>query len=125
MHDGVDWPQEQIPDRDDMFMRAHWMFFRARHLQPGVFRSHDGGMSADWDKYSSAEETRQRAKTPQDNAVISLSAGSIRNINTLNVQHTPEPTNRAHSDVTGFPEGEDFTEIRVLLLAASNIVIAL
>ena len=125
MSDGVNWQVEHIPDDADVFMRAHSVFFRKRVLQPGVFRPHDGGMSVDWDKYSSPEDTRQRAANPQANAVISLPVGGIRNIDNLEVEHTPEPTNRAHSDVVGLPEGEDLTEVRTLLLAASNVVIGL
>ena len=98
-------------------------------MQPGVFRSHDGGMSVDWEKYSSPEETRQRSQIPQDNAVICLPVAKIRNISNLDVEHTPDHTpesmNRAHSDVVGFPEGEDLTEVRTLLLAASSLVIRL
>jgi hypothetical protein len=124
MPDGVDWPVEHIPDDDDVFMRAHRVFFnRKRVLQPGVFRPHDGGMSVDWEKYSSPEETRQRAANPRENAVICLPVAEIRDISNLDVKHTPESMNRAHSDVTGLPEGEDLTEVRTLLLAASSLVI--
>lgn len=129
MVDGIDWQAEHIPDDADVFMRAHSMFFRRRVLQPGVFRPHGGSMSVDWDKYSSPEETRRRAANPQENAVISLSVDGIRHIGSLDVEHTPdrnpESMNRAHSDVIGIPEGEDLTEVRTLLLAASNIVIGL
>jgi hypothetical protein len=129
MPDGVNWSIEHIPDDADVFMRAHSMFFRRRVLQPGVFRPHYGSMSVDWDKYPSPEDTRQRAVNPQENAVIALPVGEIRNIGHLDVKHTPDHTpesmNRAHSDVVGIPEGEDLTEVRTLLLAASNIVIGL
>jgi hypothetical protein len=130
MPDGVNWPIEHIPDDADVFMRAHSMFFnRRRVLQPGVFRPHYGSMSVDWDKYSSPEDTRQRAANPQKNAVIALPVDGIRHIGNLEVEHTPdlspESMNRAHSDVVGLPEGEDLTEVRTLLLAASNIVIGL
>jgi len=130
MPDGVNWQVEIIPDDADVFMRAHRTFFnRKRELQPGVFRPRDGGMSVDWDKYSSPEATRQRAPKPQENAVISLAVSGIRRIGNLDVKHTPDETaelmNRAHSDVVGFPEGEDLTEVRTLLLAASSIVLGL
>lgn len=78
MPDGVNWEAEHIPDDADVFMRAHRMFFRKRVLQPGVFWPHGGSMSVDWDKYSSPDDTRQRAQKPQDNAVISLPVGGIR-----------------------------------------------
>jgi|SRR5260221_5182231 len=125
MSDGVSWHVEHVPDDADVFMRAHSAFFRRRVLQPGVFRPHNGSMSVDWDKYSSPEATRQRAVNPKDNAVISLPVIGIRSIGNLRVEHAPEPMNRAHSDVLGLPEGEDLTEVRILLLVASNIVIGL
>ena len=125
MPDDIDWQTEHIPDEDDVFMRAHRMFFKKGALQPGVFRSHGAGMSADWEKYSSPEETRQRSQIPQENAVICLPVAKIRNIGNLGVEHTPQPMNRAHSDVVGFPEGEDLTEVRTLLLTASSLGIRL
>jgi hypothetical protein len=39
--------------------------------------------------------------------------------------HTPEAMNRAHSDVIGLPGREALTEVRILLLGASNLVIRL
>jgi hypothetical protein len=125
MPDTVDWLVEHIPDHDDVFMRAHRDFFRGRRLQPGVFRPHGGGMSVDWEEYSSPEGTLQRAKDPQANAVICLLVAEIRDIKDLDVKHAPEPANRAHSNVVGFPEGEDLTEVRTKLLTASSVIIAL
>jgi hypothetical protein len=125
MPDGINWQVEYVPADADVFMRAHRVFFRKRVLQPGVFKPHDGGMSVDWEKYSSPEDTRQRGKIPQDNAVICLPVAGIRDIRNLDVKHTPEPLNRAHSDVVGLPEGEDLTEARALLLDASSVVIGL
>ena|ERR1700722_3857896 len=126
----VVWQVEHIPDESDTYMRAHRMYFRGRTLQPGVFRTHDGGMSVDWDKYSTPEETRQRSKNPLDNAVIRLPVVGIRDIDNLEAKHTPDQTtgyeNRAHSDVVGIPDGgEDLTEVRALLLDISKIAIAL
>lgn len=126
MADGLAWPVEQIPDRDFVYMRVHSKFFHDDELQPGVFRNHDGGMSVDWDKYASPEETKKRAKTPNDNAVMSLPVGGIRGIDSLRVEHRPEPDNRAHAEVFGFPNGgEQLTEIRLLLLRISVVVIPL
>ena len=120
------WPVEQIPDCDFIYMRAHFKFFHHEELQPGVFRSHDGGMSANWDRYASPDETRKQAKNPNDNAVIRMPVGGVRKIDSLRVDHTPEPGNRAHAEVTGFPDSaEEITEIRVLLLRISVVVIPL
>ena len=51
-------------------------------------------MSADWNKYSTPEETRQRAKKPSENGVIVLLVGGIQGIPDLKVRHVPEPTNK-------------------------------
>jgi hypothetical protein len=124
MADDVRWQIEDIPDQDSVYMRAHRTYFRDGMLQPGVFKMHDGGMSVDWEKYSSAQNTRQRAKDPPANAVISLPVIDIRGIGSLDVRHTPEPDNRAHSDVIGLPDvREDLTEIRMLLLNVSKVAI--
>jgi hypothetical protein len=124
----VTWQTEHIPDDDHVYMRAHRMHFRNGGLQPGVFRPHGGGMSVDWEKYSSPRQTRQRAANPPENAVLEMSVGGIRGIQTLEVLHTPDSSNsnRAHSDILRLPEdGEDLTEARVLLLDLSSIVLAL
>lgn len=124
MANDVTWDVEHIPGEDSVYMRAHRDFIRAGVLQPGVFRQHDHGMSVDWEKYSSASDTRQRAKNPPDNAVIELLVGRIRLINALDVKHNPEPTNRAHSNVVGLPsDGEDLTEARTLLLGLSTVIL--
>ena len=126
MGDELTWPIEEIPDSDSVFMRAHRGHFRNGELQPGVFRAHGSGMSVNWAKYSSAEETRQQAtKKPEDNAVISILVAGIRKIGVLRVEHSPEPSNRAHSDVLGLENREHLTEARILLLRIKTIVIPL
>ncbi len=130
MADCLDWEIEHIPDEDDAFMRAHSDHFRKGDLQPSVFRVRDGGMSVDWAKYSTPEQTRQRANQPLQNAVISLPVLKIRGISGLDVRHAPtvapEPLNRAHSNVLGIPDsGVQLTKTRALLLDVSNVLIAL
>jgi hypothetical protein len=129
MADSIDWKAEYIPGDADTYMRAHRTYFRGPKLLPGVFKSRDGGMSVDWEKYSTPEETRQRSTSnPLDNAIISLPVVGVRGIRNLDVKHTPdhESANRAHSDVLGIPDGgEDLTEIRVSLLDISRVVISL
>lgn len=119
------WAIEAIPDTDLVFMRAHRQFFRSGELKPGVFRAQEGGMSVNWDKYASAEETKRQARiNPDNNAVLAMSVAGIRGIGTLLVEHTPEPENRAHSDVNGLPEdAERLTQIRVFLLRIAVIAI--
>jgi len=127
MADGLAWPIEVIPDDDSVLMRAHRVHFLSGELAPGVFRSHDGGMSVNWVKYASPELTKRQATgNPDDNAVIRLQVLSIRRISDLRVEHSPERANRAHSEVRGLPTNkEQLTEVRVLLLRTTEIAIPL
>src|ERR1700733_5373199 len=95
------WDIENIPDGDFVFMRAHKTDFKNGELNPGVFRDRKGGMSTDWEKYSTAEQSRNRAIVPDDNSIIKLSVAGIRNIEKLSVIHEPLPDNRAHAEVFG------------------------
>ena len=83
-------------------------------------------MSVNWDKYASTEDTRQQAKNPNQNAVVRMPVDAIRRISPLKVKHTPDPANRAHSEVFGFSNKEEqLTEIRVLLRRIAEVVIPL
>lgn len=68
-------------------------------------------MSTDWAKYSTPEESRNRANRPEDNGVVEMRVGDVRAIPGLTVEHTPIPLNRSHTDVFG----PKTTETRVLL----------
>jgi hypothetical protein len=116
---------EEIPDADSVFMRVHRDFIRNGDLLPGAFKSQDGGMSVDWSKYASREDAKRRAKVPADHAVVSLLVGGIRKIDDLDVKHTPEPDNRAHSEVDLADNREQLTEVRFLLNRLAAIVIPL
>lgn len=130
MADQLEWPVEEIPDHDLVFMRAHQMYFRGGELAPGVFQSQDGSMSVNWERYASAEDTRRQARTPKDNAVISLLVGGMRQIE-LRVQHTPvqnvsgEANNRAHSDVYLPNDREELVRVRLLLRRLAKIALPL
>jgi len=104
---GEPWPKEDVPDADALFMRVHRQFVVGGQLQPGAFRDQGGTMSTDWAKFSTAHQTRQRAKNPSHNSVISLVAGAIRKV-PLGVEHSPdhELDNRAHTDVIGTKTSE-------------------
>jgi hypothetical protein len=113
------WASEEIPDTDRLYMRVHQnLLHRDGRPIPGAFIDHGGGMSTDWERYSTPEETRQRARKPQDNAVISLLAGEVRRIPDQIVRHAPLPENRAHTDVIG----EKTAEVRVLFLRLYQLV---
>jgi hypothetical protein len=119
---------EQIPDEDSVYFRAHSTHFRGDDLQPGVFqeKGSDGCMSVDWERYSSCYESRNRSKIPNQNAILEMRVGDIRQINPLSVEHRPFPENRAHSGVVGLPRnGEDLTEVRMLLLKIAPVVLGL
>ena len=116
---------EEIPDADSVFMRAHRNLLRNGAIVPGVFRAQGAGMSVDWSKYASPEDTRQRARKPLDNAILAMIAGDIRGTAGLPVNHSPEPENRAHADVILPENGEDLTEARIKLGRIASIAIPL
>lgn len=121
MADALDvWAVEPIPDTDTLYMRAHKNYFFDGMLAPGVFRDREGAMSTDWCKYSTAEETQMRARSPKDNSVVQFPASSVRAI-PLTVEHTPDVAgkNRAHSDVIG----EKTTEVRIKLHRVTTIAL--
>jgi hypothetical protein len=113
---------EQIPDPDRIFMRVPTQWLPARQLHPGVFRETEGAISVDWERYSSAQQTRDRARNPSQNGVIALVTGHVRGIEALSVEHEPIRSNRAHSGIHGLtqpgslPAEESKTKRRTLLL---------
>ncbi len=129
MADNVTWQVEQILDGCVVYMGAHRIYYRNGNLQPGVFRVREGdGISVDWEKYSTAEETRQRSKGLEDNAAIRLPVGDVRKTKPLRVEHSPdvERNNRAHGDILGLPSDKpDLTETRLVLLELAVTAIGL
>ena len=119
-----DWPVEDIPDADFLYYRLHKSYARDDNPIPlGAFKDRGGGMSTDWSKYASPEETRERAPKPEENGVVALHVGKVRSV-PLDVTHSPDKknNNRAHTDVIG----EKTTEARVKLgRAVKEMVIAL
>lgn len=100
------WPPEFIPDDHDLFMRVHRLWTKNGIAMPGAFQNRDGGMSTDWAQYSTADQTRGRGRNPADNGVVEMRVGSVRVLPNQRVEHTPEPTNRAHTDVFGEKDAE-------------------
>jgi hypothetical protein len=103
----ITWPKEAIPDEDHLFMRVHYKWTDGGIPIPGAFRDHNGGMSTDWEKYSTPQNTQQRGRKPDENGVIKMRVQKIRAIANQSVHHTPvqntppKPDNRAHTDVVG------------------------
>lgn len=118
----IDWQPEQIPNQDHLFMRVHKTWRKADgSLALSAFKDHGGGMSTDWQKYATPQETRRRAKQPADNAVVTLHVGSVRQLPEQQVEHTPdiERNNRAHTDVFGKKD----EEVRMKLRRIAEVVI--
>lgn len=113
----TDWHVEEIPDSDSLFYRVHETYLNGeKKIPPAAFRLRGGGMSTDWSRYSSAERQRLRATVPEENGVVTLPAGEVREHPALVVVHTPRQDNRAHADVMGIPlKGAEKTAVRLYL----------
>lgn len=113
------WPIEAIPDEDNLFMRVHKNFVHKGNLKPKVFQERGDGdeksMSTNWEKYSTAQETRDSSNVPADNGVIIFMVDNLRK-NNLTVTHAPLDDNQAHTDVNGLPDDLKDVEIRNKLL---------
>ena len=104
-----DWPAEDIPDPDSLFYRVAvgWLRPGESRVAPGVFKENKGSISSDWEKYSTAAQTRSRQGRPERFAVIRMVAGLVREIDGLTVLHSPiqnidgQLDNRAHASVFG------------------------
>ena len=116
------WAVEEIPDKDALFMRVHKTWFKTgAGISLKAFQNRAGGMSTDWSRYSTAHETRERARRPGDNAVVQMITGEVRQVPGQHVQHSPVPANRAHTDV----RGEKDEQARVLLGRLAAVVLPL
>jgi hypothetical protein len=102
---------EFIPDGDRLYYRVHASYYPDGELRPGVFHDVEGGMSVDWEKFSTAIQARNRARVPEMNGVVSFVAGEVRQVPQI-VEHRPLDDNIAHSDIIG----EKTPEVRVKLM---------
>jgi hypothetical protein len=96
------WEVEPIPDADAVFYRVHSGDLLDGKLHPGVFRERNGGMSSDWEKYSTADASRLRARHPGRTGIVTLNVGPLREL-TLQVIHAPDYArdNRSHANISG------------------------
>jgi len=117
----IAWPKEDIPDDGVLYMRLHRAWTSSGEPIPGAFRNIVDGMSTDWDRYSTPEETRQRARAPSDNAVIALVVGQVRTVPGQTVEHAPLPDNRAHTNVMG----EKSAQVRLMLMRLYRMALPL
>lgn len=131
------WPSELIPDEDLLYKFVHQQWFKKTgEVSPTFFKNvmdpltGHSGMSTDWSRYSSPEETRSRAKDPAINGVIEMTAVDVRAIPEQTVEHTPIQNNpnpkikdnHSHTDVFG---SKDDLEIKRLFSRKCRIVISL
>jgi hypothetical protein len=105
----LNWEVEPIPDADKLYLRVHSDHLQAGELHPGVFRQRGArGMSVDWQKYATPEESiaRSGASDKTKVGIVALVVGIVRTIPGLDARHDPdvERRNRAHSLVTGMIE---------------------
>ena len=120
----MQWDKENIPDEDSLYRWVHREKLTANGgIRAGAFSDNRGAMSTDWSKYSTPNETRQRAAigTPEECAVIALPVGAVRVLDQT-VEHDPLSENRAHTNVIG---DKTDIEIRYKLQQISQIVIAI
>ena len=103
---------ESIPDTDSLFRWVPANRINAKgRPSPGAFKELRGGMSTDWSKYSTPEESRARSPLPSTTGIARLAVGAVRGLN-LTVTHAPRSWDEAHTNVTGI--GED-AEVRLKL----------
>lgn len=99
------WEVETIPDNHFVFRRIPDKLFKEGQISPGAFLNRGDGMSVDWQKYSTPEETRNRVSIqeldPLEFGVVKIEAVEIREIKNQILNHAPSKSNRAHSTVFG------------------------
>lgn len=102
------WPVEDIPNPDALFYRVPVGGLRKdMNVAPGVFKENKGSISTDWEKYSTAVETRSRQGRPERFAVLRMIVGKVKEIEELTVSHEPikgvegQPDNQAHTSIYG------------------------
>jgi hypothetical protein len=103
---------EIIPDDDKLYLRVHKTNLDLNVLDDTLKiklvafdQKGDDGLSVNWSKYSSKNDTIKMAKNPSDNGVVSFVVKLIRKI-PLRVIHNPInfPTlNQSHSLILDIP----------------------
>lgn len=121
------YPVEAIPDTAGLFARIHVKNgIDANGIpKPNAFRQIgkgvSRGLSCDWGKYSTPEETLARGKQgPEQYCVVKFVAGPLR-VKGLEVSHQPMDDNRGHSNIRW--DDKDNTKYRAVLFGLHSIVI--
>lgn len=121
-------PIEIIPDQDILYRRVHINLLQFSHgfdeIPPYAFKDNNG-ISTEWNKYTTPEESQQRALEPNKNGVIQIKVGFVKQFKYLSVDHAPIPQNRAHSNINGLKsyKKEDQTDIRKRLARMAEWII--
>ena len=117
------WAAESIPSADRLFVRVHRSLAKPDgRPSKAAFAPRETGVSADWEKYSTPTQARDRARTPSESGVVSVIVGAVRALPNRSVVHDPIqdhptlPDNRAHSEIRGPAD----PEIRVKLKRLAN-----
>jgi len=137
------WEIELIPDASNVYrlIPSHMVKKGSRIPAESMFVPDADGLSVDWDKYATPEESlirtgltfrfnSQEFKDPARFMVFKLHVGQVRKLEgVVEVNHTPvfhgnppptgRPNNRSHSSVTGTDE-----EVRLKLRDAAVEVMA-
>ena len=107
------WPTEIVPDEGFLFMRVHKNMIKDGKPSMSVFVNHGAGMSTDWEKYSTPEQTAGRGRgSPENYGVVGMLTGDVRQVPGQSVVHTPKDENRARTDVAGVKEEEARMKLR-------------
>ncbi len=126
------WQPESIPNEAELFRRVHHVHAPNGTLEPSAFIPKKGGLSTNWGKYATADETlftglADTRQPPFVYGIVSLVVGDVRSLRgvdyNLDVLHTPVPENRAHSDVKGLTADNLTVEARVKLSRRAKVVI--
>jgi hypothetical protein len=129
----VSWPVEEIPNDDHLYLRVYKKHCSNGRIMPIAFKRHGetgDGLSVDWSRYASPEDTRRRSlrHPPEDYAVVSFKVEDIRRLG-YTVVHKPlspgnlgatTEGNRAHTEIIP-PATVLDTEFRAKLLALCKL----
>ena len=115
------FPIEEIPNTDKVFLRIHKVNLNLdkeeekEKIKPyhSFEQKGEDGLSVDWSKYATAENTKLRAKKPEDNGVVSFSVNQLRDVS-LTVVHKPQ-NYQAHSLIKDIPKKINDLGIRLIL----------
>lgn len=115
--------ENPIPNEDSLYLRVHRnnidfeILDPIKKIKPMAFDPHpmgSTGLSVNWQKYSNPEETKNQARKPHENGVLSCVVLNVRGINPLDVEHCPS-SNRAHSHINNVPSRKNNATIRMKL----------